>query len=464
MLRLRLLLAGALAALAACGDAERRPEGLPLALHQPPPSSLLRLPVQGGAVRTYRTSDLSELPWRSEKAPKLRQGIGADLDGQTIYVTDTARTLLAIDLRNRRVRSLQRGITAAGLGADGVLYVVDTAGAVTQLGRRRPVVFQGKVSGPPGTVAGAMSGRLLVLPSSARKNLVVMSAGSPASTIPLAAAPAATTAFGDLVAVATEDGVLLADPLGSGEATQLKVSGSPQAVAFSPSGHRLYVARDEDALFVYDRYSLDRIGSIELPGPARELRSDLYGAWLLVRPAQGDSIWVVDVVARKHVATAASRWNSDLPAVAPPGTLLLRRGKDVVGLDLSDAKLPEVGRVKDGAADFWVAVAWSPEKDESPIVGARDTLIGADSTAVASDSGGTRIYLQVSSSRNPAWANELAQRVSAAGLPASVLPPNTGEDAYRVVLGPYATREAAEVASRSLNMPSFILTESGSTP
>lgn len=413
-------------------------------------------------MRVYRTSDLSELPWTSEKVAKVREGIGADLDALTLYATDSSRTLIAVDLRSKRVRSLQKGVRAAGLGADGVLFVVDSAGRVSQLGRRRTVVFEDKIPGGPGKIAGALNGRLLVLPGPSRPDLVVMSAAAPTSSIPLASGPAATTNYGDLVAVATDESVLLADPAGSGKPTTLKVSGSVNDITFSPSGHRLYVARDDDALYIYDRYSRDRLGSVKLPGPAKELRSDLYGAWLLVRPAQGDSIWVVDAVAGKHVATVASRWGNDLPAIAPPATLLLRRGKDVVGLDLTDAKLPVAGRVKDGAADLWLPVAWTPEK-ERPADVARDS-IAADSALAASDSTAPRIYLQVSSSRNPAWANELAERVSAAGLAAKVLPPNEGEDAYRVVLGPYPNREAADAASRSLNMPSFILSESGTAP
>jgi cell division septation protein DedD len=63
----------------------------------------------------------------------------------------------------------------------------------------------------------------------------------------------------------------------------------------------------------------------------------------------------------------------------------------------------------------------------------------------------------VSSSQNPAWASELAQKLQAAGLPASVLPPTRGDEAHRVVLGPYATREQAEETGRRIGMPSFIV-------
>jgi cell division septation protein DedD len=67
------------------------------------------------------------------------------------------------------------------------------------------------------------------------------------------------------------------------------------------------------------------------------------------------------------------------------------------------------------------------------------------------------VYLQVSSSQNPAWANELADKLRAAGLPASVLAPDKSDEAHRVVLGPYATREQAESTGRKIGMPSFIV-------
>ena len=39
-----------------------------------------------------------------------------------------------------------------------------------------------------------------------------------------------------------------------------------------------------------------------------------------------------------------------------------------------------------------------------------------------------------------------------------MLTPRRAEEAYRVVLGPYSTREQAEETGRKLGMPSFIVT------
>jgi cell division septation protein DedD len=68
------------------------------------------------------------------------------------------------------------------------------------------------------------------------------------------------------------------------------------------------------------------------------------------------------------------------------------------------------------------------------------------------------VYLQVSSSQNPVWADELSQRLRAAGLPATVLRPRRSDEPHRVVLGPYPTREQAEEAGRKIGMPSFVVT------
>jgi len=68
-----------------------------------------------------------------------------------------------------------------------------------------------------------------------------------------------------------------------------------------------------------------------------------------------------------------------------------------------------------------------------------------------------RVYLQISSSQNPEWARDLRDQLRQAGLGASVLEPQRDDDPYRVVVGPYPSREAAEEASRKLGRPSFII-------
>jgi cell division septation protein DedD len=67
------------------------------------------------------------------------------------------------------------------------------------------------------------------------------------------------------------------------------------------------------------------------------------------------------------------------------------------------------------------------------------------------------VWLQVSSSQNPDWAEDLAEQLRIDGHPAGVWRPDVPEESYRVVVGPYLTREAAEEAGRRLGRPFFIV-------
>lgn len=447
----------------ACGSSDGSPlEGLPQALHSPGPTTLMRLPAHGGDVAAYRTSDLVPAGWSVPKVPAVRQYVGTDLDLGLLYIIDSARGLTAVDLKAKRARTLRRGIRTAALGPDGSLFAVDTGGNVTQVRGRRPIEIPDKLPAGATDLVGTSSGRLLALPTPKRADLTVYEPNAPSENIPLVAARSTATMVGDLVAIAADTAVVLADPTGGRKPRIIDVAGHARSVVFSPSGHRFYVAREKDEIFAYDRYSDRKLDGIDLPGPARDIRGDLYGLWLLVRPATGDSVWVVDLTARKVVATAPTAWDDQLPLIAPPSLLLVRRGNDVVGLDLAKPGLGTRGAVKGAGADLWVPLAWAPPSSGPVATAALDSISAApDSLGANGKPGGPRYYLQVSSSRNPEWARELSDKITEAGITASVMQPANPDDVYRVVVGPFTAREQADSASRSLGMPSFVITAPG---
>ncbi len=443
-------------ALAACG---REPERLtlsklPASTRVPAPSSLVRIPEDGGLVTLYRVPSLEPSSWKTEdKLPPVERVIGADPEQGLVFSLDRKRNLLTLDLETRRVRPYLEQVRAATMGPDGALYAVDTGSTVTQMVRRAPVRFRSKLQGSPQQLHATMTGAVLARIGDKAPVLEVLGSDQAPVTMTLPSERFAPTFYGDLVAVATDTAVILYQTQGKNAPLSIKVSGHPRAVLFSPSGHRVYVAQDDARLLVLDRFGGEQLESVALPGPAKGLRNDPFGQWLLVRPAEGDSVYVVDVGRWRLGGTVATTWASDLPAVASPNTLIVRRGKDVVALDLSKPDFPESGRVADGGADDWLPVAWRPAKDiESPAAADSTALAGADSGKAAPS-----VYLQVSSSQNPAWASELADKLRAAGLPASVLPPTRSDEAHRVVLGPYATREQAESTGRKIGMPSFVV-------
>ena len=457
-MNLRTILSGAVTLFlsAACGRGPELATGnLPAASRSVSSVTVLRIPREGGLARLYRVPDLDSAAWKpADKLPPVERPIGADPEQGLVFVLDRKNNVVSLDLDTRRVRTFFENVRYAALGPDGALYAVDTAGAVTQLVRRTPVRFRSKLQGKPTELYGTVEGALLAKIGGAHPALEYLGSDQAPTSTPLPEGQIASSFLGDLLAVAADTAVVLYTPQGKSKPRSIPVAGDARAVLLSPSGHRLYVARAAAPLLVLDRFEGTKLHEIELPGAARDLREDLYGNWLLVRPEQGDSVWVIDIGSGRLLGSTAARWTEDLPAVAPPHTLLVRRGADLAALDLSASGFTELGRVEGGAADFWLPLAWHPaEETELPF--------SADSTSVAeADSGPARptVYLQVSSSQNPAWADELSQKLRAAGLPASVLAPRRSEDAYRVVLGPYATREQAEETGRKLGMPSFIVT------
>ena len=85
----------------------------------------------------------------------------------------------------------------------------------------------------------------------------------------------------------------------------------------------------------------------------------------------------------------------------------------------------------------------------------QDSALQADSTLIRADS--TALYLQVSRTQNPEWAELLNKQLKGDGYPALVLQPKEPEDGYRVLVGPYSTREEAESTGKRLGRAYFIL-------
>jgi hypothetical protein len=440
-------------AAAGCGGGDNGSAHLPATARTTPPASVLRIPRDGGFARLYRVPGLTESSWKAaEKLPALKRVVGGDLEQRLVFAVDAKNNLVGLDLESRRVRTFLPQVRHAAIGPDGAVYAVDTGQAVTQIVRRSPVRFRPKLAAAPRALYGTMSGTLVAIPAADRAEAVTLGSDQAQARAAVPAGEASATYLGDIVAIATDTGVVLYEPQTKRVVHTLDISHA-RAVIFSPSGHRLYVLRNEKEISIIDRFSDSELETIELPGPARELRGDFYGGWLLARPERGDSAWVVDIAAARIVGTARTRWGDDLPVVAGRQTLLVRSGGDVHALDLSAKDFPVTGTIDAGADDAWVPLAWLPAQEQQQLAAADS--IAADSDAVSAGAG---IFLQVSSSRNPSWAQELATKLKGAGLPAAVLPPKKGDEAYRVVLGPYATREQAEATGKTLGMPSFVIT------
>jgi hypothetical protein len=199
---------------------------------------------------------------------------------------------------------------------------------------------------------------------------------------------------------------------------------------------------------------------------------DALGRFLLARQEGVDSTAVIALGTNSVVGSVATGWRSDLPFVAPDGGIALAQGKDVVVADGTTLK-PTV-RVNGGAADFWYPFRWTgfrpraegldrpvdfggPPVDSSAIradsTAPKDTVAAPVTSAPGRDSAARHpaagYTVSFAALLVPDKARELAAQIRVGSENARVVTAmRDGSTIFRVVLGPYSTREEAERIGR----------------
>ncbi len=455
----------------------------------------LRLPSAGGEVRAYALPGLTALPWNLPgRALPARGTVGMDVAGRRLLYRDTSGAVVGFDLVAFREREIAPRGALADLGPDGALLTVDRRGAVTESQPWGSRAWPDTVG--PGTRAifAAPNARLLLVRARGADSLIGLSRDGGvwfAAAAPQASRVAATR-DADAVAFATDRGVTVVEDRDPRNPWSVSLRGGPDALAFSPSGHRLYVGlRDASALAVVDRFRRAELGRIALPGRASAVRPDPWGYVLFVQPAGGGAergvTWVVSVAAGRVIGHLRTEWASDLPTVSPNGVLVDREENAVVARDVHS--LDSLGAVGDGADDYWFVAAWAPTgavaamRQETRIAGqaapapaapsgtpaaaappappsspARPGVVDPKSLARSADTAApTQVWAQVSASQSESASRALVAELTAQHQPAQLIPPRGEGDGWRVVLGPFRTRDEAEAAGRALGRPFFIV-------
>ncbi len=84
--------------------------------------------------------------------------------------------------------------------------------------------------------------------------------------------------------------------------------------------------------------------------------------------------------------------------------------------DLTKPDFPETARVRGGAQDVWLPLAWTPETGTATAL--PDVAVDSAAPSAGENEGRPLVYLQVSSSQNRSWSDELARQLGQQGLPA----------------------------------------------
>ncbi len=494
-------------AFAACHGADKRPAvestvSTAGASANGPDQIVLRFPRSGGVARAFSYPRLDSVVWSAgNKAPALARLLGFDDGAGSVLAEDAKGGIVRIDLRRGDVTRDPATKLSDFVSADGsAAYGVGVDGSVTRLTPAGSWTF--KPPSPAHDVVPQPDGTLLVLANRGEGTMVWLIRPPEDRIADSVLLPRVTrsirTPAGDRVYFPVDSGLVGVRGRDLQIVPSLKLPAKPRAVVTSPSGDRIYAAADSsNELLVVDRYSGNITTHITLPSAAIALRMDPTGRYVLARASAGDTAYVISVSTDRMVAEAPTQWRADLPAVAPNGWLALLRGKDVVFADAES--LAPRKTTTGGAADDWMFISWNGfrpraasldqpvtfesndtvqrDTTENPFAGAApspgDTLAGdgtkpappaappapgappahpASAHAAPADSAPKQsgYTVQFAALRAQEAASDALRDVHVQGAtPRLVATTREGVTIYRVVIGPFNTREEADRIART---------------
>jgi hypothetical protein len=481
----------------ACGDGRRTSGAPPSGIG--PDAILVRVPSEGGLVRAHRVGSDSVL-WQSrDRAPAVGTVLGFDEFLGLVMVQDRQGAVSAVNLRLGTVESLGEEKLRADLVAEGAAaYGFNPQGRIVRLTASGS--WSWNAPGGATLLIPNPDGSLLVLNTSAtrttiRRVIPPETTVTDSSSISVVRA-SARTLVGDRVWFLTDSGLLAIGSRDLRRALFLPIRDSVIAMAPTPSGDRIFLATASERLRIVDRYAERERGSVDLPAPVRSLRMDPDGHYLLAEVAGQDSTYVISIGTGRVVNTLATKWRRDLPIVTPDGRVLVARGQDAVLVDAESGR--ERMKYAGGASDQWELVRWNGLRPRAagldrPVEfeefaadsAATDAALTAMIAARYGDLGGVAragegsptppAELLPEQDRREAigargtWsvsfatmliqerAQSMADSIVVDGRHARVVPGNRdGVPVYRVLLGPFDTRQAAERAGMTSRLSYWV--------
>lgn len=483
----RLLLLALLCA--ACNNDRGTPDSTaaPVAEARSADILVLRVPQRGGVARVFVYPKLDSAVWTDSAVPALERVLAFDPDAGSLAFVDGKGHPGRLDLRMSEVRTASRARLTSLSSANGTdIYGINVRGEVVRLNPNGGD-WTFKPAAPARTVFAQPSGELIVTANKGPQTLLWRvrppdDVVQDSAVLPLSGR-AVRTQVGDRLYFTVDSGLVGVRAKDLAQVGAVKLASRVLALAPTPSGDRLYVVTAEDSgIVVVDRYTEHVKTTIALPAPPRDLRMDALGRYLLVRFPRADSAWVITIGSNRVVGAVPTRWETDLPAIAPDGMLALRGARDITFVD--PEKLTVNSVVAGGARDFWYFFAWDgfrprPQGLDQPVVFPSDSLPGdsltASSTASSTAASSTPRGMPDTAHRLPApvtapvtrpasagftvsfaallseeKAQQLAASIKVDGTAAHIVSTTTaGSPIFRVVMGPYQTRDEAERIGRA---------------
>jgi hypothetical protein len=466
-----------LLALAACGRADRNVEtdsasarpARSVAAVSGPQALVLRVSRAGDPPRVYGYPRVDSTVWTStDPAPTPAEILAFDDNNGSVAYQDVRGRAVLLELRlgtiavasNRKLTGLASadGRAIYGIAANGDVVRITPTGEWTYKPPQKATAVFPQPEGALLVAVGTGANRrvLKLFPPDTR---ILDSLPFPVATRTV------RTQIGDRLYLAVDSGLVVLRTRMMDWAPSIPFEEPIEVMASTPSGDRVFVlTHSRKTISVVDRYREQVTAVLELPGRAEDLRIDPFGRYMLARVADRDSIWVLAIGTERLIGALASAWRNDLPFVGADGAVAVASGADVLLFD--GETLKQRTRVKGGAQDFWFPFSWDgfrprpasldePVRFDSVVVatdtlGVRDSTVGATDTAAAADTAAPKGFiLSFAAFLTEDRAKELAARITVGGETARVVATaRASSTIYRVVLGPYLTRDEAERAGR----------------
>ena len=468
---------------AACSNERAAPDSTNVQVAEEnhgPEQLLLRVPRAGGNARVYRYPHLDSAVWTVDEVPAPERVLAFDPDAGTIAFVDAKGFPGRIDLRETDIGKASRAKLTSLTSANGTdIYGVNPKGEIVRL-NPTAADWHFKPPVPARAVSAQPNGDLIVAANKGAQTLV-WKVHPPDDDIqdsvvlPLSSR-AVRTQVGDRIYFTVDSGLVGIKAKDLSPVGAVDLPSRVRALAPTPSGDRIYVATMSDsALSVVDRYSGRVETGLALPAPALDLRMDALGRYLLARFPKADSAWVIAIGTNRLVGAVATKWENDLPAVTPDGELATLLAKDVVLLD--PEKLATKSTVAGGGKDYWYFFAWDGFKPraqglDQPVTFPSDSVGDTLTASSTSSTTPTVTHPPVDTTAAPVTTNpvtpstgftvsfaallsedkaqQLASTIRVNNVAAHVVTTSTaGSPIFRVVLGPYPTRDEAVKVGRA---------------
>jgi cell division septation protein DedD len=484
--------------LGACSRGERRASPPPALTANGPDAILVRMPREGGTVQAYRWGSDSVLWTSNANAPRLDRVLAFDDEQGALAYVDARGVPGRLDLRIRSADAAA-GAPLAGLAsADGwAIYGLTAKREVSRLTPSGTWTF--KPDRAPDALLPIADGSLVMISDDGRRTQLRRLHPPEPRVTDSASVPHAElmtpTDIGDRIYFLGDSGLAGVRIRDLARTKTIKLPGRASDAVATPSGDRIYVSlHGKKSIVVIDRFTEQIDRTIDLGAEPTALRMDPDGQFLLVREAVGDSVSIVSIATSRIVGRVRSAWRSDLPMVGPDGHFALAQGRDVVILDAATRR--ESARYAGGVADLWALIRWNgfrpraagldepvrfaSDTDATPARTADDSTLASAVAALppgavatithppeasappvdAHKSGGPvkrSFTLSFAAMLSEDRANTLAAAIKVDGKPVRVVPSTReGTPVFRVVFGPFDSREEAERTGRRTGLPFWV--------